>query len=114
MPTFFFILPYPPSVNTYWGFQGHRRFLTVKAVAFKAAVAVAVAGARLGTARLEVRVMAHAPDKRTRDLDNILKPLGDALMQAGLFNDDSQIDRLIVERGEVVKGGRADVWVTAM
>lgn len=112
MPTFF--LPYPPSVNTYWGFHGHRRFLTQKAVAFKAAVAVIVAGVKLGSARLEVHVVLHAPDRRIRDLDNILKPLLDALVQAGLFDDDSQVDRLTVERGEVVKGGGAEVKVTTI
>lgn len=108
------ILPWPPSVNTYWGFHGHRRFLTKKAQEFKKDVAIAVQAQRLGQSRLSVTIIAHAPDKRVRDLDNILKPTLDALVQAGLFDDDSQVDLLTIQRGEIVKGGKAIVTVATM
>jgi crossover junction endodeoxyribonuclease RusA len=113
MPTLELTLPYPPSVNTYWGFHGHRRFLTDKAVDFKKAVAhwVSLSGQKFGNARLKVTIITHAPDRRARDIDNIVKPTLDALVQAGLFNDDSQVDMLTVKRGHVVKGGKAMVYV---
>ena len=38
MPTFskniFLVLPLPPTINSYWGFSGHRRFLTLAAREF--------------------------------------------------------------------------------
>jgi len=36
----------------------------------------------------------------------------DALAKAGAYDDDSQIDRLCVERGRVTPGGRVRVQVT--
>lgn len=107
-------LPYPPSVNTYWGFHGSHRYLTPKAKAFKAATAEAVrtfGHAGFGDARLEVCIELNAPDRRVRDIDNCVKSLLDALCQAGVFNDDGQVDRLVVERGAVVKGGSCFVRI---
>jgi len=106
-------LPYPPSVNTYWGFKGHQRFLTTKARQFKGAVAheVSLTSTRFGASRLEVSVDLHAPDKRVRDIDNVLKPLLDALVQSGLFDDDSQVDMLTITRKPPIKGGRCIVVI---
>jgi crossover junction endodeoxyribonuclease RusA len=104
-------LPFPPSVNGYWGFKGHRRFLTKKAVEFKALVAYQVLKQRirLGKNILEMQIIWHPPDRRTRDIDNPIKPLLDALTQSGLFEDDSQIRKLKIEFGEVIKGGKTTV-----
>jgi crossover junction endodeoxyribonuclease RusA len=106
-----FFIPYPPSVNSYWGFSGHRRFLTPKAVEFKNQVKIAIleAGVKhFGDARLEITITLYPKDKRVRDLDNSLKSCLDAIGQSGLvFKDDSQIDVLLVQRGEIVKGGQA-------
>ena len=107
-----FVLPYPPSVNHYWGTFGKRRFITKKGTDFRAAVGVAVAQSpKFGVQRLGVRVVTHAPDRRKRDLDNVLKSLLDALQHAGLFADDEQIDHLTVFRGELHKGGAVSVKV---
>jgi crossover junction endodeoxyribonuclease RusA len=106
-----FFIPYPPSVNSYWGFNGHRRFLTPEAVEFKNQVKIAIleAGVKhFGDARLEITITLYPKDKRVRDLDNSLKSCLDAIGQSGLvFKDDSQIDVLLVQRGEIVKGGQA-------
>jgi len=101
-------IPYPPTINSYWGFNGNRRFLTAKARQFKADVAAAVLGLpHLGDARLSIQITLHASDRRVRDIDNVLKPTLDALVQAGLFEDDGQVDRLLVIRGDVEKNGCA-------
>jgi crossover junction endodeoxyribonuclease RusA len=47
-------------------------------------------------------------------LDNNLKSLIDAICQAGVFDDDEQIDVLMVQRGEIVKGGRAIVMIETL
>lgn len=109
-------LPFPPSVNSYWGFKGHRRFLTKKAVEFKAIVAYQVLKqrTRYGKQTLEMRIVWHSPDKRIRDIDNPIKPLLDALTQAGLFDDDSQIKKLHIEFGESMKGGKTTVVLSTL
>lgn len=107
-------LPYPPSVNTYWGFRGSHRFLTDKAKEFKKEVWVSVINSRhegFKDARLSITINLYPPDKRVRDIDNVLKPLLDALTQAKLFDDDGQVDRLNVIRGNVVKNGLCTVIV---
>jgi crossover junction endodeoxyribonuclease RusA len=109
-------LPYPPSVNTYWGFHGHRRFLTNKANDFKSRVAHAVSltDIRFGNARLQITVALHAPDKRVRDIDNVVKPLLDALVDARLFDDDSQVDLITIMRKQPIKGGTSEVSIRTM
>lgn len=110
-------LNYPPSVNTYWGFHGHRRYLTKKANDFKAHVSEKViesCAPKLGKARIELTITLCPPDKRTRDLDNVLKCLIDAICQAGVFDDDEQVDVLMVQRGEITKGGKALVMIEVL
>lgn len=110
-------LPYPPSVNTYWGFKGSHRFLTPKAKTFKQEVWVAAFNSKHGgynDKRLSITVNLYPPDKRVRDIDNVLKPLLDALTHAKLFNDDGQIDRLNVIRGDIVKGGLCTVIINSI
>ena len=105
-----FIFPYPPSVNGYWGFHGSHRYLTPKAKAFKAEVVLASIGhQKYGANKLSVSITLNPPDKRVRDIDNSIKSLLDAMCQAGLFDDDSQVDKLLVERGAIVKGGLCKV-----
>lgn len=53
------------------------------------------------TQRMKVALVLSPPDKRKRDLDNYLKATLDAMTHAGVFVDDSQIDALSIERGEV-------------
>jgi crossover junction endodeoxyribonuclease RusA len=52
-------------------------------------------------ARLKMDVGIYPPDHRKRDIDGILKVLLDSLQRAGLYDDDNQIDRLLVTRHEV-------------
>jgi crossover junction endodeoxyribonuclease RusA len=109
-------LPLPPSINSYWGFSGHRRFINKDGVAFKKAVCDYVSEYRvpkLGDARIEIHVTFYPKDKRIQDIDNRLKSLFDSLSNngAGVFNDDSQIDVLLVQRGAIKKGGGCLVMI---
>ena len=49
------------------------------------------------------------PDKRRRDIGNYEKQTTDALMNAGVFDDDEQIDLITIVREEIVKGGQCVV-----
>ena len=60
---------------------------------------------------LRVRIEAFPPDRRRRDLDNLLKAIGDSLEHAGVYRDDSQIVWLLIEKTEIVAGGMVRVTI---
>ena len=107
------MLPYPPSVNHYWGQSGKQKFLGKKGKEFRMAVAEACAeaGVEMMTGRLSVHVALFPPDRRMRDVDNVLKPLLDACEHAGCFENDNQIDELHIIRQEVRKGGACTILI---
>lgn len=109
-------LPFPPSINTYWGFHGHRRFLTKKALIFKDLVANEVRSqpTRFGNQYLSLTLEFYPPDRRVRDIDNPIKPLLDSLVQSGLFNDDSQIKVMHIYMKEPIKGGLSKVEISVV
>ena len=107
-------LPLPPSVNHYWGQHGHRRYVSKAGVAFKELVSEYVIDYRvpkLGTARLAMTVVLFPKDRRKQDIDNRIKALWDALADAGVFDNDEQIDTLFIERGEIKKDGGCRVYL---
>jgi crossover junction endodeoxyribonuclease RusA len=104
-----FDLPWPPSVNTYWrhpnkGPLAGRTLISEKGRKYRAdCVALAKTNrwpAFVSEARLSVTIHAYPPDKRRRDLDNVLKAALDVMGLAGVYGDDSQIDRLEIVRKE--------------
>lgn len=66
---------------------------------------------KLGNARLEMQVTLYPKDRRKQDIDNRIKALWDALTDAGVFDDDEQIDVLMVQRGPIKKGGGCLVMI---
>jgi crossover junction endodeoxyribonuclease RusA len=107
-------LPLPPSVNHYWGQHGHRRYVSKAGVAFKSQVSDYVIEYRvpkLGTARIAMTVVLFPKDRRKQDIDNRIKALWDALADAGVFDNDEQIDTLFIERGEIKKNGGCRVYL---
>ncbi|MEI4989888.1 RusA family crossover junction endodeoxyribonuclease [Aeromonas caviae] len=115
-------LPWPPSTNRIWrnvAVSGKpRTLLSQEGRVYRKAAADACLAAKLAgkqiPGRLALRLVVQAPDRRARDLDNTVKAVQDALTHAGVWLDDSQIDRLLVERGPVVKGGMVSVTVEVM
>lgn len=107
------LLPYPPSVNHYWGQSGKQRFIGAKGKAFRLAVAeeCATQGINGLEGRLAIHVALFPPDKRKRDVDNVLKSLLDACEHAGCYESDSQIDELHIVRQEVRPGGGCTVLI---
>ena len=112
-------LPWPPSTNQIWRNTvvggKPRTLLSVIGRRYRKDVADAclLARVRKGLAgRVRVDIVACPPDKRQRDLDNMLKAPLDALTHAGVWLDDSQIDKLFIERGDICKGGRLLVMIS--
>jgi crossover junction endodeoxyribonuclease RusA len=96
--------------------MGSRTVLSREGRRYRARVCAALAAMAGGrvvrmNGRLEVRVTVCPPDNRRRDLDNVQKALLDALAKGGAYLDDSQIDRLVVERGPVMPGGKVLVVI---
>ena len=59
--------------------------------------------------RLGMTVTLNAPTRRKYDIDNRSKALLDALQHANVFEDDEQIDELILRRSDIIKGGQVIV-----
>jgi len=49
---------------------------------------------------------------RRRDIDNYNKALFDALTHAGIWEDDSQIKRMLVEWGPVTQKGKVEITIS--
>ena len=107
-------LPCPPSMNTYWrNFRG-RTVLSKKGREFKQLVQEYVIDnqvPKFGDQRLSVIMVFRPRDKRVCDIDNRIKPVLDALQDAGVYDDDSQIDHLEMSRGLHLKGGGIVVFI---
>lgn len=109
-------LPWPPSVNHYYRRVGNATLISKEGRRYRKRVAgeVLLAGSPRVEGRLAVRIVASPPDLRRRDLDNLQKALLDALQHAGVYGDDSQFDRITVERAEAREGGRVVVELSEM
>lgn len=116
-------LPWPPSVNHYWcqgkpiyknGKRIVPRYKSDKANSFIKQTKATVGIVEASLKRIAVEILAFPPDKRCRDIDNILKAIFDALVSAKLIKDDEQIDDIRVMRGDVVKGGMVKIKVTEL
>lgn len=100
-------LPWPPSVNRYWRtFQG-RMIISAEGRTYRKAVADQVLiqrGAKHYEGKLKVVIEAWRPDKRRRDLDNLLKAVLDSLTHAGVWADDGLIIDLRIYWAEDIGG----------
>jgi crossover junction endodeoxyribonuclease RusA len=106
-------LPWPPSVNHYWRTWRGRMLISRKGRAYREQVGAILraAGVRPLAGSLAVHVELYPPDKRKRDVDNTFKAIGDSLQHGRAFQDDSQIVWLLLEKAEVVAGGKVVVRI---
>jgi len=101
-------LPWPPSVNHYWRNVGPRVLISRKGREYRKLVCglLAHSGRETMTGRIALVIDAFPPDRRRRDLDNLPKAVQDSLAHAGVYEDDSMIDLLVIRRREVCPGGK--------
>jgi crossover junction endodeoxyribonuclease RusA len=112
-------LPYPISINHYYGVaRSGRRFLTKPAHEYREQVAAWVAqqaGRRGFTGPLEILIDLYPikhKNGRVPDWDNGLKALCDAMEHAGVFKNDNQIIEGSVKRFESVTDGLCRVSIS--
>ena len=100
-------LPHPPSLNKYYRNVRGKTLLSAAGRDYhdKVSVCVLMAGCPHISGRLNVEIKWHPPDKRNRDIDNLTKAVFDALQKAHVFENDGQIDRIVIERCGPVFGG---------
>jgi crossover junction endodeoxyribonuclease RusA len=114
------ILPWPPSVNhyyqPYYSKKTHKLAIrkTAKALAYRNDVYYTVGRQTPITGPVFLHTIANQPSHGRHDLDNLLKGICDSLEYARLYYDDSQIDRILIERGSYVKHGELIVRVGAL
>lgn len=110
-------LPWPPSNNRYYRHVASKTLLSAEGRDYRGVVSKIVGAARARrawTCPLDVRIAAFPPDRRRRDLDNVLKATLDALQYSGVFEDDGQVDALSIYRAERIAGGSLTVRVLAL
>lgn len=115
-------LPFPPSVNTYWrapnkGPLAGRHLISAKGRAYQSEACAAIIEQlrklpKPSSAPAAVEIILFPPDARRSDIDNYNKALFDALTHAGIWEDDSQIKRMLVEWGPVVKKGKVEITIS--
>lgn len=106
-------LPWAPSVNKYWLTRGNRKFLSKRGREYKEDVYAIFLESKqrfnpleFFESPLKIRLECIPPDRRKRDLDNLLKAILDALQNAGLVKDDSQfVDIHIIKSDKIEKHG---------
>jgi crossover junction endodeoxyribonuclease RusA len=110
-------LPLPPSTNTYWrNFRG-RTILSKAARDYKQTVKDYVLLNKIpyfGDARLQAIITIFPRDRRRSDLDNRIKAGFDALQDAGVFDDDSQFDKIEIGRGVIKSGGGCTIIIATL
>lgn len=109
-------LGWPPSINTYWRRTGSRFYVCERGIQYRKETrkaAVLALGFDFEPIRDPISLVLHAypPDKRRRDLDNLMKAVGDSLAYARIIVDDFQIDELHIIRCKPVLGGKLEVEI---
>jgi crossover junction endodeoxyribonuclease RusA len=100
-------LPWPPSTNHYWkSFKGRVVISTEGRLYRKAIIdqVIIQSGVRRFEKDLRIEIEVFPPDKRRRDIDNLLKSLLDSLTHAQVWIDDSQISDLRIFRNKQIAG----------
>lgn len=101
-------LPWPPSANHLYTVARGRKILSKAGREYHASVALICRGERLtpitGSVMLSINVFP--PDKRRRDLSNLIKAVEDGLTQGGAWLDDCQVDHLAIDRRQVQSDGQ--------
>ncbi len=112
---FLFSLPFPPSINSYYGYTCIGRtirqaiakvFIRDKGRDYRKLVIEIIKQKNLeinANVPLEVTITLTPPDNRVHDIDNVLKCLFDSLSHANFWQDDRYVRKLNMDYREDIK-----------
>lgn len=117
-----FSLPYPPSANKLWRSVNGRNIASAQYRTWQGFAAAAIPPACRGQVqgRFGITILFDRPDRRARDLDNLLKPTLDALKPnkaypalKGVIRDDSDAGPILIDWSgdEPVKNPRVHITI---
>jgi crossover junction endodeoxyribonuclease RusA len=110
-------LPFPPTTNNLYanGKKGRYRTPTYDAWLKEAGWALNIQRPGSIEGQYRLTITAQRPDRRARDVDNLIKPLSDLLKKHGVIEDDSKALSVSAEwaGSEPVKGAQVLVVVRA-
>lgn len=121
MSEYLVVLPFPPSVNSYYGVSCNGRmphkFIKEKGKEYRQQVIDIIDEKNLklrANLALKATITLTPPDHKIHDIDNVLKALFDALTHAEFWEDDSYVRELHIDYGPVKKPGSVLVHVEAL
>ena len=102
-------LPYPPSLNNYYHANGYGGlYVSKEGKVYRKRVCGEIYKQTRNKIRINTEVSVvidtYPPDRRRRDIDNILKCLLDALQDSGIIKNDNLISELTIRRNKETKG----------
>ena len=122
-----FTLPFPPSVNNYWGttciggkIKRPHIYVKERGRQYREEVIKIIREKSLelrANVPLRMTVVLTPPDNRTHDIDNTMKALLDSLSHANFYEDDKYVRSLnitYVELDSYKKPGSVLIHVTAL
>ena len=101
-----FMVPFPPSVNRIWRHGSGRTYRSPRYMEWREKAVEAASGLQVGepyAGPVSVELRLYGPTRRSYDLDNRAKVLCDLLERLGVIENDDQVARLVMLKGEVVK-----------
>lgn len=118
MSDYEFEMPWPPSLNVWKSPFRNRMILTAKGRTYRVAAIdklkeLGLSG-ELIDCDVSVSLVLNPPTLRRYDIDNFCKSLFDAMSKAEFWIDDSQITKLIIEKGVKTQGGNIMVKVNKL
>lgn len=109
-------LPWPPSVNRLWRYKGKQVYRDPKYVAWIREAGWVIKSQKLkkisGPFRAEI--VLTPPDKRKRDLDNIIKATLDLFQTMEIIENDQLCHHLIVRYDFAATSGSCCVTLSSM
>lgn len=123
-PSYHLTVPWCPSVNHYYTMiavgKGARKIIGKKGVEFRKELKTLkkkFEDTPFGKSHfplmgnLTCEIYLYPPTNRKYDIDNRLKCLLDAMEDAGIYEDDSQITEMYITKEPKVKGGKIEVML---
>ena len=110
------VFPWPPTVNTYYRSVKGRTIMSKAGRMYRGVCQRCCVWQKFTPvppdSRVQVVLNLYAPNKRKYDIDNRAKACLDALQHGGVLPDDEQVDRLIINRCEISKDDRVEIFIT--